>query len=283
MCISRTLGCNGGLGQVEAGGPACRGLALPAGRVTGHAESSTPTRPPSAGTPLYASGSGSLCSTLTPPQTNTHSSLHRSLASEYLTTQMDPGLLHELGEGREGGSVEALGPRRAAAIATAPDYLAMTHQAQAVSSAVMVCRSGLELDVDDGVQWSDCCLRWAGLVCMMTFAGERNGSAGALVHETGRCLYCQNPVSHALPASAHPPCPFARLPWTGPAPTGGGRGGVCTVAPGVVAPAGGGRRQRSPHYPPGLPPGLAGCGAGRGGLQGGAGRPHDAHHVPEVG
>lgn len=140
-----------------------------------------------------------------PPPTNTHSSLHRSLASEYLTTQMDPGLLHELGEGREGGSVEALGPRRAAAIATAPDYLAMTHQAQAVSSAVMVRRSGPELDVDDGVQWSDCCLQWAGLVCMMTFAGERNGSAGVLAHETGRCLHCQNPASHALPASAHPP------------------------------------------------------------------------------
>ncbi|KFM24787.1 hypothetical protein F751_3799 [Auxenochlorella protothecoides] len=68
----------------------------------------------------------------------------RSLASEYLTTQMDPGLLHELGEGREGGSVEALGPRRAAAIATAPDYLAMTHQAQAVSSAVMVLRRLVE-------------------------------------------------------------------------------------------------------------------------------------------
>lgn len=68
----------------------------------------------------------------------------RALAKRSLNAELDPGLLAGLAEppgpglGHEDGG-KALIAQRAASIATTPDYMAMVHQAQAISAGIKVC------------------------------------------------------------------------------------------------------------------------------------------------
>ena len=71
----------------------------------------------------------------------------RALAKRSLNAELDPGLLAGLAEppgpglGHEDGG-KALIAQRAASIATTPDYMAMVHQAQAISAGIKVCVCG---------------------------------------------------------------------------------------------------------------------------------------------
>lgn len=80
------------------------------------------------------------------------------LAQDHLNAQLDSGLLDGLedlaGDGKRGGAAQpdadaapasgdTVAARRVAAIATAPDYIAMAHQAQAASAALTVSAAWL--------------------------------------------------------------------------------------------------------------------------------------------